>query len=392
MIFDRMFTLVQALDLIGLLQCVFILAIVVLKAADIRQAGPTVAFFAALGLSFGLPATISPQFAYADIGVIWIAQAWIPTLSYLLILQVAIGRLPPARHFLVLALPLIGPPAVLVLVSGSEGCAGIIVCPETVTLMRVFGVVLGGLILLLLWLHRGMLMPLRAVRDSRDRYWVVLALIVFNVLNLGVDLPRAAEMINPTEATLIRAILGLTFVYLVTTLVFRIDPKPVVLLPGMPRLRRSIELTPEELAVAERIKELMTLDKLYQEPTFSRADLARELNVSENVVSRVINGAFSKSFRQLLNEHRVAEATQLLRSADMQVTQIAFDVGFTSLASFNRVFKEVTAQSPTEFRAADVAKLREETADEKPETAGDGRETAEALAGDKDRGAGADRA
>ncbi len=36
----------------------------------------------------------------------------------------------------------------------------------------------------------------------------------------------------------------------------------------------------------------------------------------------------------------------------MPVTQIAFDVGFNSLASFNRVFKETTGQSPTEYRAS----------------------------------------
>ncbi len=77
---------------------------------------------------------------------------------------------------------------------------------------------------------------------------------------------------------------------------------------------------------------------------------ARELDVSENVLSRVVNGAFTKCFRKLLNDHRVEEATLLLRDTDMQVTQIAFDVGFNSLASFNRVFKETTGPSPTEYR------------------------------------------
>ena len=149
-----------------------------------------------------------------------------------------------------------------------------------------------------------------------------------------------------------RTTLGLAFVYLVTTLVFRIDPKPVVLLPGT-LIRRSGELSADEMALAGRVDELMTLDKLYQEPSFSRADLARELEVSENVLSRVINSAFSKSFRKLLNDHRVDAAKQLLRDSDMQITQIAFDIGFNSLASFNRVFKDTTGVSPTEFRAAD---------------------------------------
>ncbi|MCH8154873.1 MAG: hypothetical protein IH786_06365 [Proteobacteria bacterium] len=80
------------------------------------------------GLSFGLPATLHPQFAFSEVVSIWLAQAWIPTFSYLLILQAAIGRLPEARNFAVLALPIIGAPAVLVLVSGCVlSIAGIVV-------------------------------------------------------------------------------------------------------------------------------------------------------------------------------------------------------------------------------------------------------------------------
>ena len=198
---------------------------------------------------------------------------------------------------------------------------------------------------------------------------MVLTFIVFNILNLGIDIPRAAEVFEPTQAAFARTIFGLTFVYLVTTLVFRLDPRPVLLLPGT-MIRRAAELTPEELALADKIRDLMTLDKLYQEPRYSRADLARELNVSENVLSRVVNGAFMKSFRKLLNDHRVEEAKLLLRDSDMQVTQIAFDVGFNSLASFNRVFKKTTGQAPTEYRAALAAAGNSETTDEQPDALG----------------------
>ncbi len=96
--FDSIVTLAQALNLIGLFQCVFVLTLVFLKDADIGKAGPMVAFFAALGLSFALSATLQPRFAYGEVVEIWLAQAWLPTLSYLLILQAAIGRLPAARR------------------------------------------------------------------------------------------------------------------------------------------------------------------------------------------------------------------------------------------------------------------------------------------------------
>ncbi len=360
-------SLVQTLNFIGLIQCVFVLTLVFLKDADIGQAGPMVAFFTALGLSFTLPVTLQPRFAFGEVVSIWLAQAWIPTLSYLLILQAAIGRLPEARHFAVLALPMIGAPAVLVLVSGSEGCGGVMLCAETVTLLRVFCVPLGAFILLLLWLHRGLLTPLRKANKPRNRYWVVLALIVFNVLNLGLDIPRAVEIVGPGEATLIRTILGLSLAYLVTTLVFRIKPKQLVLLRGLPLLRRSIKLTEEERAVADRIKELMTFDKLYRVPTFSRADLAREFDLSETEIARVVSGAFNKGFRAFVNDCRVEEAKQLLRHNDRPVEAIASSVGFTRLASFNRAFKQITGRSPAEYRAAAASEEKIETAGRKPE-------------------------
>ena len=351
MTLDQAFTFTQALDLIGMLQCVFILTIIYLNAVDLRLAAPTIIFFTVLGLSFGLPvAGHSNEFAW-EAASIWVAQTWIPTVSYLLILQIASGRLPEPRHLIVLLLPLIGPIAMVAATFSGESCGAQLICAESVPLLRVFGVVPGAVIILLLWAHRGLLTQLREGRDSHNRYWVVITLIVFNIMNLGIDVPGVFGMFGGADLTFVRTAFGLTFVYLVTTLVFRIEPKPIILMPGA-MTRRSIELTPDEVALAERIKDLMALDKLYQEPAFSRADLARELNVSENILSRVINCAFEKSFRKLLNDHRVNEAQLLLRNSTFQVTQIAFDVGFNSLASFNRVFKDTSGVAPTEYRAA----------------------------------------
>lgn len=351
MILDQAFSLAQVLDLIGLLQCLFVLLLVGMKASDMRQAVPTVAFFAVLGLGFALPATTSSQVGYADIIATWVAQTWLPAVAYLLILQVATGQLPGPRHYLVLLLPLVGPVAILAAVAGGESCRAGLLCPEMVPALQSFGVVPGAAILLLIWVNRSALARLREQAAARDRYWVVLALIAFSVLNLGIDLPRALELLGAAQASLARTVFGLTFAYLATTLVFRIDPKPVVLMPGIP-VRKPVTLSEEERALAERIKDLMTLDKIYQEPKYSRADLAHELQVSENQVSRIVMATFGKSFPQLLNSYRVAEAQQLLRDSDLSITQIAFDVGFNSLASFNRVFKDLVGQSPSALRSA----------------------------------------
>ncbi len=356
---ETMFTLVQVLDIIGLLQCVFILALIGLKASDLRRAWLAVAFFTVLGLGFGLPAAADPGIApgYGDVAGAWIAETLIPAFSYLLILQLALERLPEPRHLSVLALPLLAAIAAYPLIAVSGICIGDGLCPEGVTVLRAFGVIPGAIVLLLLWLHRGLLAELRPSfwhqRQARDRYWVVLTLIVFNVLNIGVDLSRAALALYPGDATFVRTIFGLTFVYLVTTLVFRIEPRPVLLL-GRPQRRPADELTPEEWTLAERIRAMITVERLYKDPTLRLIDVARHLEVSEEFAGRAMKGAFAVSCRVFLIDHRVDEAKRLLRETDLSVAQIAFDTGFDGLPSFNVVFKRITGRTPAEFSAGAV--------------------------------------
>lgn len=265
MMLNQFFTFAQALNLFALLQCVFILAIIVSKATDIRKAAPTLAFFSVLGLAFALPAATEPRLGEWGAAVTWLAQAFIPPVSYLLILQIALERLPAARHLAVLALPLFGLPAASAAVAigamplvempihlpveVSEICPDTGLCSDFATFLQLFGVVPVAVILLLLCLHRGALAKLRERHDSHHRYWVVLTLIVFNVLNLSLDLLRAVQLVGASEATLIRTIFGVTFIYLVTTLVFRTGSKPVALLPGF-AFGRSIESIREHAQAA----------------------------------------------------------------------------------------------------------------------------------------------
>jgi AraC-like DNA-binding protein len=103
-----------------------------------------------------------------------------------------------------------------------------------------------------------------------------------------------------------------------------------------------------------KIEDLLRYDKVYQEPTYSRSDLARELEISETLISRVINIYFQKSFPQLLNECRVEDAKRLLRQTKASIRVVQEEVGFNSLASFNRVFKETTGLSPSVYRESNT--------------------------------------
>lgn len=99
--------------------------------------------------------------------------------------------------------------------------------------------------------------------------------------------------------------------------------------------------------LADKIAKLLELEKIYHEATYSRSDLAQELGVSEATVTRIIGQFFNKSFPQLLNERRIDDAKRLLLETEANIKTVAEEVGFNSLPSFNRVFKELAGISPS---------------------------------------------
>jgi len=55
-------------------------------------------------------------------------------------------------------------------------------------------------------------------------------------------------------------------------------------------------------------------------------------------------------FTEYVSRVRIEKARNLLLNPNLRISEIAYDVGFQSLTHFNRVFKRVIGQSPTEYR------------------------------------------
>lgn len=80
------------------------------------------------------------------------------------------------------------------------------------------------------------------------------------------------------------------------------------------------------------------------------AEIAKITNLSENAFCRAFKKATGKTFLQYLSDTRVHEAARLLIETERSITQIAYEVGFSNISSFNRYFKKVKDLSPSEFR------------------------------------------
>ncbi len=104
-------------------------------------------------------------------------------------------------------------------------------------------------------------------------------------------------------------------------------------------------------AVASRIIAQMEEEQLFSKHGFTIADLANLLAITEADLRRSINSEMGfRNFNQFLNHYRLAEASRLLIASDLPVSTVAYQVGFSTLSSFNGVFKSQFGQTPTEYR------------------------------------------
>ena len=86
-------------------------------------------------------------------------------------------------------------------------------------------------------------------------------------------------------------------------------------------------------------------------------DLAKRLGYHEKYLSSSLHTLTGMNFRSFLCSYRINLAKEMLRSKDtasLRVADIALRCGFSSINSFNRVFRENTGMTPTEYRSAQL--------------------------------------
>ena len=79
-------------------------------------------------------------------------------------------------------------------------------------------------------------------------------------------------------------------------------------------------------------------------------ELARLCHLSTSSFKRKFQESFKTSPKKYISQKKVEKAAALLKSDDLRVSDIAYDVGFDSLATFNRNFTAAYGKSPSAYR------------------------------------------
>jgi AraC-like DNA-binding protein len=144
-------------------------------------------------------------------------------------------------------------------------------------------------------------------------------------------------------------IAGLTFYFAVRRLDFKPgffteNEKPA---PPPPKPEVDAELVTQLLQLIEG-------EKYYRTEGLTIRQLAEKMEVKEYKLRQTINQHLGfRNFNDFLNSYRIAEACSLLTDParkEFTVLEIAYEMGFNSLAPFNKAFKEITGKTPTEWR------------------------------------------
>ena len=106
------------------------------------------------------------------------------------------------------------------------------------------------------------------------------------------------------------------------------------------------------LEIVQKLQLHMQTNKLYIQSDISLDKLATTTGISKHYLSQAINENLKMNFFEYINTLRINEAKDLLLKPkeELNVIEVAYQVGYNNKVSFNKAFKTITGVTPTEFR------------------------------------------
>lgn len=129
------------------------------------------------------------------------------------------------------------------------------------------------------------------------------------------------------------------------TLTFDLSPTPLENIPA--------ESSKDYKKIQDKISQYLESQQAYLNPDFTLKELAGGVGLHIHEVSEAVNNGFQMNFNELVNQYRVEEVKRRIldpTNHHLSLLSIGLDSGFNSKATFNRVFKKLTGQSPSAFK------------------------------------------
>jgi len=109
--------------------------------------------------------------------------------------------------------------------------------------------------------------------------------------------------------------------------------------------------TEDDHALMARLTDLMETRRPWRDPDLTLAQLARRLQVPAKRLSTAVNRTTGDNISRLVNGYRIRAACAALAKG-ATATEAMLDAGILTKSNFNREFRRITGQTPTEWQAS----------------------------------------
>ncbi|WP_448546985.1 helix-turn-helix transcriptional regulator [Thalassotalea fusca] len=194
-------------------------------------------------------------------------------------------------------------------------------------------------------------------------YWLLLVLIISYLMMFSVFVVSiVAVILNLEKSPVLLAYSNLSTVvgvFAITVLLMRTG-RPVAISTPKDTTKVSeiasklSDPTIEQRKLLRKLDHELNTNKFYLQPEFNQLYLAEKLEITRHQLSELLTFHSAGSFYELINQLRVEAVIKEIKTRPLHenLINIAFDCGFNSKSSFNKVFKKYTNKTPSQFRKA----------------------------------------
>jgi AraC-like DNA-binding protein len=116
--------------------------------------------------------------------------------------------------------------------------------------------------------------------------------------------------------------------------------------------RKTITTTEKTDNLISKLNTIMINEKLFTNPDLKSSEIAVKLEISTHELSKLINENIGKSFTDFINEYRIKEAKELIKTnSKYTIEAIGTQSGFNSKSAFYKAFKKFTNVTPAKYKS-----------------------------------------
>ena len=108
----------------------------------------------------------------------------------------------------------------------------------------------------------------------------------------------------------------------------------------------------EATVLKEKLDSLMVNERAFMKNDLTLSDVAKQLKTSTNNISWVLNTVYNTTFYDFINGYRVKEFIQRVENKEhlsRTILALSMDSGFNSKSTFNKAFKNLMKDTPSNF-------------------------------------------